>query len=174
MNPSLGVVTRTGLIGALGIGFPLALHMAGLSQIAQFLLPMFLPLAGGAFFLPFSAAVFIGAATPLLSALLTGMPPLAPPIAFMMMVELAIMMGVIAIVYRNVRANVWIALIAGIVADRVVLALLAAGLAETLGLPPALITWASLAAGIPGIALILLVVPPVVKRLATYSIRRPC
>lgn len=171
MNPSVATITRTGLVVALGLGFPWAIHMAGAGQIGKFLLPMFLPIVGGAFFLPFGAAVFAGAATPFLSSILTGMPPLAPPIGPIMMVELAAMAGMVVLVYQKLRANVWVTIASAVVVDRLILAFLAAGLGKMLKLPPAMITWATLVVGIPGMVLLFVVLPPVVARLKAYSIR---
>jgi len=165
MRYSVRHVVLAGLVGALGLGFPWAFHVVGAGQIAQMFLPMFLPLVAGAFFLPASLAIFMGAATPLLSALLTGMPPLAPPVAFLMMGELAAMTGVVALVYRRMGLNVWIALAAAIAVDRLILAVLAAGLSAAFGLPAWMVTWGTLAAGIPGILLQFLVIPPLVGRL---------
>jgi hypothetical protein len=90
----------------------------------------------------------------------------------MMMIELAVMTGVVALVYQKARLNVWLALIAAAIAGRVVLAVLAVGLGKVLGLPPAMTTWGTLAAGLPGIVLQFVVIPPIVSRLRVYSIRR--
>ena len=171
MNRSVTTITRTGLVVALGLGFPWVIHMAGAGQIGKFLLPMFLPIVGGAFFLPLGAAVFAGAATPFLSSVLTGMPPLAPPIAPIMMVELAAMAGTVALVYQKLRANVWVTITGAIIVDRLILAFLAAGLGKMLKLPPAMITWGTLVVGVPGLVLLFIVLPPVVARLKVYSIR---
>ncbi len=171
MNRSVTTITRTGLVVALGLGFPWVIHVAGAGQIGQFLLPMFLPIVGGAFFLPFGAAAFAGAATPFLSSILTGMPPLAPPIGPIMMVELAAMAGTVVLVYQKLRANVWVSIASAVIVDRIILAFLAAGLGKMLKLPPAMTTWGILVAGIPGMVLLFVVLPPVVARLEAYSIR---
>lgn len=172
MSHSTHVITRMGLVAALGLAFPWVLHMMGAGQVAQFFLPMFLPIVGGAFFLPVGAAVFVGAVTPFLSTILTGMPPLVPPVAPIMMVELVVMTGFVALLYQQVHLNAWITLVVAVIADRLILAVLAVGLGTMLGLPPSMVTWGAVAAGLPGITLLFVVIPPLVARLNAYSIRR--
>lgn len=173
MNHSVRHVVLAGLVGALGLGFPWAFHVVGAGQVAKLFLPMFLPLVAGAFFLPTGLAMFIGVAIPFVSALLTGMPPLAPPVAFLMMGELAAMTGVVAILHGRLHVNAWATLAVAVLADRAILALLAAGLSDAFGLPRWMVTWGSLAAGIPGIALQFLVIPPLVARLKREQAHRP-
>ena len=50
-------------------------------------MPMFYPLALAGFLVAPPLAMITGVAAPLVSALLTGMPPFYPPIAFIMMAE---------------------------------------------------------------------------------------
>jgi len=169
MTYTVRQVVLAGLVGALGLGFPLALHAVGAGQIGAMLLPMFLPLVAGAFFLPATLAMLAGAATPLLSGLLTGMPPLAPPIAFLMMAELVAVTGIIAALRRLTGLSVWVILAIAALADRAILALLAVGLAPAFGLPQAMVTWGSLVIGLPGIAVQFVVIPPLVARLASYG-----
>ena len=172
MTPSVRAVVLAGFVGALGLGFPWAFHLVGAGHLGRMFLPMFLPLVAGAFFLPAALAMFTGGVTPLLSALLTGMPPLAPPIAFLMMGELMAMTGTVALAYRWLQWNVWISLAIAVAVDRVILALLAAGLSGAFGLPAWMVTWGSLVIGLPGIVLLFLVIPPLVKRLNPSAERR--
>ena len=69
-------------------------------------LPMFIPLAVAAFFLDIKNALIIAIATPLASALLTGMPPLYPPIAFIMAAELAVFCSIISLLNTKTKLPV--------------------------------------------------------------------
>ncbi|MEW6756351.1 MAG: hypothetical protein AB1505_36070, partial [Candidatus Latescibacterota bacterium] len=72
---SLREVTWSAVFAALGMGVPVLFHALGLGPT---FLPMLLPvLAAGLSLRPLAAAL-VGLVTPLLSGLLTGMPPLVP------------------------------------------------------------------------------------------------
>ena len=169
MNPSLRQFVLAALFIGLGIGFPYAFHLFG-GGLGPYFLPMFLPLMIGAFFLRAPFAVFAGAVTPLLSGLIPpGMPPL--PIGLVMAVELTVICAIISVLSARHAGRLasgptmWIILGVAVVLDRLIVLVLAAGLGTLFGLPPALYTWWSIAAGLPGIALQFIVVPPVVRRL---------
>ncbi len=165
MRGPLRYLVLSGLVIGLGLGFPLVFHVVGGGNLGPVFLPMFLPLVAGAFFLPVPLAAFTGAATPIISALLTGMPPLAPPVAFLMAGELVALTAVVSLASRVFGWNTWLALAAGVLVDRAMLAILAAGLAPAFGLPAAMVTWSSLLFGVPGIALQFVIIPPLVRRL---------
>jgi len=148
-------------LGALALVLPVAFHAAGLGS--KFL-PMLLPLLLNGFLSPFSWAVLTGATVPLVSALMTGMPPLYPPVALVMSCECAVLAGVAALLYRATRPRIWPALLAAIVAGRATSLGLSWTLAAQFGLP----RWApvaSLLQGLPGVALQLAVVPIVLHTL---------
>jgi uncharacterized membrane protein YuzA (DUF378 family) len=157
--------TRNLILGAMftaaGVLLPVIFHTLGLG--AAFL-PMFWPIAVAGFFLSLPVALLTGALTPILSFVLTAMPP--PPILYRMIVELAVLSGSIALLRRSsrIRGTFWItalglfsALIAGLGG--------AALIAPLLGLPPAFYAAATLIRGIPGIAAILILVPLIMTRL---------
>ena len=149
-------------MAALGLTLPVVFHAVGLgSKFA----PMLLPLLLNGFLSPFSWAVLTGATVPLISALLTGMPPLYPPVALLLSVEGALAAGVAAALYRASR-RIWLALLVAIVCGRAVSFVLTWFAARWFGLPPAMASLASLAQGLPGIALQLVVIPLVVRALA--------
>ena len=81
---------------ALGLTLPVVFHAVGLGS--KFL-PMLLPLLLNGFLSPLGWALFTGAVTPLTSALVTGMPPLYPPVAAVMSVECMVLAGVARLVY---------------------------------------------------------------------------
>ena len=72
---SIKSMVLAALFMALGIVLPIALH--AIPDAGKIFLPMFLPVLVGALFLPWQYALAVGVFTPLLSTLLTGMPPVA-------------------------------------------------------------------------------------------------
>jgi len=149
-------------MAALGLTLPVVFHAVGLGSKFT---PMLLPLLLNGFLSPFSWAVLTGATVPLVSALLTGMPPLYPPVALLLSLEGALAAGVAAALYRASR-RIWLALLVAIVCGRAVSFVLTWFAARWFGLPPAMASLASLAQGLPGIALQLAVIPLVVRVLA--------
>jgi len=149
---------------ALGLTLPIVFHAVGLGN--KFL-PMLLPLLLNGFLSPLRWAVFTGGATPLVSALLTGMPPLYPPVAAVMAVEGIVLGGVARLIYDASRRRVWPALFAAITCGRLVSASLTWSLATLLGLPVKLSVAASLLQGLPGIALQIAVVPLALRAVHT-------
>lgn len=147
---------------ALGILLPIVFHAVGMGSI---FLPMFWPVAMSAFYLPFAYAVAVGLLTPVLSTLLTGMPPISPPILYLMIFELGFLAGITNIAYRHTRWGIFWSLLLGLSVSRTVLFLAVIPLASLLGLPPKLASIAIVVKGIPGVIIILLVIPLLVNRL---------
>jgi hypothetical protein len=85
---------------------------------------MHLPIVVGGFLLSAGRAATLGLVVPLLSAVLTGMPPIIP-IAPLMSVELMAKAGVASMLYRQLRAPMWVALPLALIADWAVLAVAA-------------------------------------------------
>jgi ABC-type Co2+ transport system permease subunit len=86
---------------------------------------MHLPVAVAGFLVSPATAVTLGVVVPFLSSVLTGMPPLSPPVAPLMALELAAKAGAASVLYRAFRLPMWVALAAAIVADWAVLSLAA-------------------------------------------------
>ena len=100
---SIKSTVLAGLFIALGVVLPMALH--AFPDAGKVFLPMFLPILLGAMFLPWQYALAVGVITPLLSGLLTGMPPMAPlPMAVMMAFEL----GAAAVIVSLMKNIKWI------------------------------------------------------------------
>jgi hypothetical protein len=118
---------------ALGVLFPILFHAVGLGSV---FLPMYWPVAAAGFFLPLSFAVLVGVITPALSFLLTGMPPVSPPVLQVMVPELAVLAFLVGLLYRKVRMAIWLSMFIGLLASRVVLFSSASLLGKALGLPP--------------------------------------
>jgi len=152
----------SGLFLALALVLPILFHAVGLGS--EFL-PMFFPILLAGFLLPFPMAVSVGIMAPLLSALLTGMPPFFPPLAFIMMVEGAVLTAVPALLYRKIGIPLYPVLALTIVADRLVLLAVVMFTARWLDLPEGALSLVSVIRGLPGCVLIMILIPPLVKEM---------
>src|SRR4030042_253892 len=157
---SLRQIPLTSLFVALAIIFPMFFHMFGLGST---FLPMFLPVIVGSMLLTWRFALMLGIISPVSSWLLTGMPPIVPPILPVMVVELTIISIIVSLLKVHLKQSVWIALIAAIVADRVVLYILVSVIAPIFGIDSPLFTTAIVLSGLPGIALQLITIPLLMK-----------
>lgn len=152
-------LSRAGLLGALGLLLPIGFHALGWG--GKVFLPMHLPVTAAGFLVSPGTAVSVGVIVPFLSSVLTGMPPLAPPIAPLMAVELAAKAGVASVLYRSLRLPLWVALLAAIVADWVVLAVAAWLAAGIFAIEAGAIHYVTVAivVGLPGTVLQVVAVP---------------
>ena len=159
-------LSLAGLLGALGLLLPVGFHALGWA--GKVFLPMHLPIVLAGFLLAPSTAASLGFVVPLLSAVLTGMPPLAPPIAPLMAAELAAKATVISVAYRKLRLPLWLALLLGIVVDWVVLALAAVAAADffAISAPPAAYVWGVIALSVPGTIIQIVAAPAAVAGIA--------
>jgi len=176
---SARLVTAVGVGAASGVVLPALFHAVGLGPV---FLPMHLPVLVAGAVAGWQAGLLCGVGLPWLNHLLTGSPPLVPPVAPLMSVELATY-GTAAGVLRPwftraaaeprlnplegwAREVGW--LLATLLVGRVALGLAAVALGPALGLrvPPAVYVWSALVTGAPGIALQVVSVPVVVGRLS--------
>lgn len=165
---SVRKITWPAFFICLGIILPMALHMFSLGRN---FLPMHIPVLIGSLLLGAGSGIFIGAITPLLSCLLTGMPPLMPPIVFMMMFELALYGIISAVLYKKLKLNIYISLIAAIIAGRIFYGAFAYLLFPLIGLQKVPFFYPvtlGLIEALPGIILQLIIVPPIVKILEKH------
>lgn len=153
-----------GFFGMLALALPVVFHLVGLGR---YLLPMFLPILMLGFLVRWSTAVQVGAFVPIVSALLTGMPPLYPPIAIIMSCEGVVLGGVAALCYRTWGMGLWPSLLLAIGAERLTLAILMLVFSEVFHLMTGVVVTASVLAGAPGVALQIVLVPYVVRRIET-------
>lgn len=166
-------VTFAGLFIALGILIPMLFHAFGLGRV---FLPMHLPVfVAGLAYGP-GCGLLTGALTPVLSAVLTGMPPLAPmPVAQMMVFELGVYGLVAGLLSHRLRLGVIISLLGAMLGGRLVYGLLGAFVLPLLGfsgIPVLFPLTAGLLSSIPGVVLQLVVVP-VAVRLITRATKTP-
>ena len=147
------------LFAALGILFPQLFHFLGLGPA---FLPMFIPILIGCMFINWRFAVLLGILTPAVSWMLTGMPPLAPPILPVLIIELSITGLVISLLRQLTYWSVWIILPVGLLVDRVILFSIVIIVAPLFEISHPLFSLALVAAGVPGILLQFLIVPAAV------------
>ncbi len=150
-----------GLFGAAALLLPVLFHLVRLGHV---FMPMYLPLMSLAFFVrPLPAAV-TALLTPLLSAALTGMPPLFPPVALFMALELAAMAGLVALARRRwPNGNEWLVLLPVLLFGRVLYVGLVYLFALAVELPAGFLAGVSLLGGWPGLILMMVVIPPIAR-----------
>jgi len=154
-----------GLFGAAALLLPTMFHVL---QLGHVFMPMYLPLVALAFVVRPRIAVLTALMVPLVSAAVTGMPPLFPPVAFVMAAELALMALFIGVATaRFPDANPLLILVPVLLLGRVVNFVLMYAAAALLDLPAGFVAGLSLLSGWPGIILMIVVVPPLV-----HAIRR--
>ena len=170
MKTSTQHLTLSALLMATGIVFPLLFHFVGLGPM---FLPMFWPIAVAGFLLPVPLAAAVGAMTPIVSALSTGMPP--PPILYKMIFELAVLAGTVGLLYRKTRCGTFLIVLTGVAASRATGWLASLALAPILGLPRTLYAAVSILEGTPGIIALLVLIPFILKKIFHESIfkRKP-
>ena len=154
-------LTYSSLFLALGLVLPQLFHLLG--GAGPVFLPMHLPVLLAGFYLGGPRGAAIGLLTPLLSSLVTGMPPV--PILYFMTAEVAVYGFAAGYFYQTRNLHLPAALLLAMVAGRMALALAVFTLQPLLGLmlsPTAYLSGAFLT-GIPGMALQLLFVPLLVK-----------
>ena len=149
------LLTRAGLLIALGIVLPYLAHLTGIG--GNMFLPMHLsPLLAGFLVGPLYGLI-IGAVLPPLNFAISGMPPM-PTMAFMIF-ELAAFGLITGLMYKKFR--VIISLITAMLAGRVLYALAFALLIEFQN--PLLIIGGGIVTGLPGIVIQLALIPLIVK-----------
>ncbi|MGB9836553.1 MAG: ECF transporter S component [Candidatus Saccharicenans sp.] len=151
-----------GLFLALALGLPPAFHLVGLGSS---FLPMFYPVLLAGFLLHYGISVPVALLAPLVSAALTGMPPVYPPIAFIMMAEGLAMTLLPYLLFQKWKLNIYAALAITMAAERIILFLAIWITADWLKLPGLFLGPVSLLKGLPGIIIIFLVIPPLVANL---------
>lgn len=155
-------LTLSAMFLALSILFPILFHAMNLGAI---FLPMFWPITTAAFFISMPLAIGIGTLAPILSSLMTGMPPISPPIMHVMMIEFIFLTGTIGLLYRKTRFGLAWILILGLLVSRFILFFIVMVLAPILGLPGTVFSLALVIQGVPGVIAIILLVPLFVSKM---------
>lgn len=150
-----------GLFGAAALLLPIIFHVLHLGHI---FMPMYLPLIALAFFVRPLVATTTSFLVPLLSGITTGIPPFYPPVALFMSCELAIMSTIISLVYiKWQNINEWLILIPVLLLGRVLYVIFVYLFSLVVSLPAGFMAGVTLLSGWPGLILIVVVVPPLVR-----------
>ena len=154
----------TSLFIACGLLLPLAFHSFGM--VGRTFLPMHLPVFMGGLLLGWLPGLIIGALMPVLSSLLTGMPPLIPSLP-MMFLELALFGLVSGYLYHDKRKNIYFALITAMIVGRLGAAFVLMLFSDILGirLHPLTYVAATFMTGLAGVIFQIVFIPILVKRL---------
>lgn len=165
--PTARELAYGGLFGAAALLLPTVFHLV---QLGRVFMPMYLPLVALAFLVGPRVAALTAVLVPLISGLVTGMPPFYPPVAPVMAAELGLMALLISVIIRlRPRANEWVVLVLVLFIGRVVNVLLTYLAARVMELPAGFVAGLSLLSGWPGIVLMIVVVPPLVRTLKKRS-----
>lgn len=162
MTPKFRYLTHSALYLALAVLLPIAFHGFGLG--GRIFLPMHIPPLLAGFLVGPSSGVIVGLLAPLLSYLLTGMPPTyAVPL---MSLELPMYGLVAGMTYRKLHLNIYIALVAAMIVGRIMFGLGLFVLGMFIDLPYTAAAFFSaggaVVTGLPGIAVQMVLIPLIV------------
>ncbi|MDD4102938.1 MAG: class I SAM-dependent methyltransferase [Kiritimatiellae bacterium] len=150
-----------GIFGAAALLLPVLFHAL---QLGRIFMPMYLPLVTLAFFVKPGPAALTALVLPVLSGAVTGMPPFYPPVAPAMSLELALMAAMIGALRKTLpRLPVWAVLAVALFAGRVFSAGFFYAAAAFMSLPAGFVASISLLSGWPGIVLMLIVIPAIMR-----------
>lgn len=163
-------MTGTALCMALGLVLPMFFHLFGAGPT---FLPMHIPvlLCGFVFGWPYGAVC--GFLVPILSSVLTGMPPIFPT-ATAMMLELCAYGALTGFFYQKLRWNVYLSLIAAMIGGRIVSGAANAVFLGMAGKPYGFAAFlsASFVEAIPGILIQIVLIPVLVLALKRAKLIR--
>ena len=153
----------SGLLIALGLVLPMAFHLfkAG----GPVFLPMHIPVLLGGMILSPIFALLVGVLTPIVSNLLTSMPPLMPMLPIMI-VELGLYGLVASILRKKLNLGVFISLIISMIIGRIGAGLVVYVMTSVFAVqfaPPIAFVIGGISKGIPGIIIQLIFIPIIVK-----------
>lgn len=150
-----------GVFGAAALLLPVLFHLVRLGHI---FMPMYLPLMALSFYVGPRMAGLTALTLPLLSSAMTGMPPMYPPVALLMAVELSAMATIASwLSHRFHRLPAAIILAPTLVAGRLLYVGLVYLVSMFIDLPAAFVAGLSLLSGWPGVVLMLVAIPSMVK-----------
>ncbi|MCT4686944.1 ECF transporter S component [Vallitalea sp.] len=150
----------TALFAALGVILPQMFHVFG-SVSGRVLLPMHIPVLLAGFVCGPISGLLVGLISVLVSHVFTGMPPV--PILFFMIAELPVYGLMAGLLFNKFRLNMILSLILAMVAGRIVVGIMIICATSLFGitLPPFINVVGMTIAGLPGIALQIVVIPSV-------------
>lgn len=159
-NHSIQKLCTAGFLIAMGILLPQIFHIIGGPTMGGIFLPMHIPVLISGLLLGSFYGTAVGAITPLISFVLTGMPP-AAKLPFMF-IELAAY-GYLSGIFQAKRCNLYLSLILAQFGGRLVNAftLLIAAYLLRLDVPPVITVFTSFVTGLPGIVIQLIIIPAI-------------
>lgn len=151
------------LMVALAVTLPLVAHLTKVG--GQIILPMHIPIFLAGLMLEPGWAVAVAVVSPITSFLLTGMPPMSPPMLPLMVVELSTYALVLSLLSRRDRYRIWVTLPVSMLVGRVALGLAAAliGPLFNFHVNPLIYVYGAMIKGLPGIALQLIIIPAICR-----------
>lgn len=152
-----------GLMGALAVALPWLFHWIPGAGVV--LLPMHLPVLVAGLLVNLPVSGVVGFIAPLVSGLLTGMPPL--PTAILMAPQLLALAVCAGLLWRKVGLNIYLVAICSVLAAQLVFAAEIALVGELLKVKWTAVGYLAtgIVAGLPGIGLQIGVIPPLVLHL---------
>ncbi len=166
-NFTMKNIVNSALLLALGVVLPQVFHVFGQAS-GQTLLPIHIPVLLTGFICGPVFGLIVGILTPILSHLFTGMPPMSPmPVLLFMLIELPAYGFFSGMLYKKYSLNVYISLIIAMLAGRIVNGVGMAIFVAFLSLPinPIVSVLSSIAMGLPGIAIQIIIIPVIVTAL---------
>ena len=151
----------------LGLILPRLINFAGSQTLGNLISPMHIPVfLAGLILGPFYGSL-IGFITPLFSTLIFAMPPMAPPITFLMAFELATFGLIAGYLYSSKMKNIYLSLVAAMILGRFVYGLALIALGPVFEFNPPFIPFMQgvFVTGIPGIVIQLVIIPLIVEKI---------
>lgn len=147
---------------ALAVLFPQIFHLTGIGGTV--ILPMHIPVILAGLLVCPAIGLYVGIIAPIISHMLTGMPPVSPPILPLMVVELGAYGLVAGLMHRIFKKNTYLSLIAAMAAGRTALGIAAYVMMRFFGfgINPMTYVKGAIVTGLPGIALQLVLIPVLV------------
>lgn len=157
-------IVYSAMFVAIGILLPVIFHSFNMG--GQIFLPMHIPVLISGLFLGPLPGLMIGMITPILSSLLTGMPPIFPMLPIMV-VELGVYGLSSGYIGKVMNGKTYLPLIAGMVDGRIAAGIAVFALSRLFGaqLSPIPFLQGAVVTGLPGIIIQLIIIPPIVKAL---------
>ncbi|NMA82671.1 MAG: ECF transporter S component [Epulopiscium sp.] len=148
-----------GFFIALGFLFPQIFHLIGGPLAGQTFLPMHIPILLAGLLLGPWIGLFVGLSVPIISHLLTGMPPI--PLLYIMVFELIAYGFLAGLLHKTFHLHYFISLLFAMIGGRIVsgLAFFVAANLLHIGFPPNLSIIGSIITGLPGIIIQILFIP---------------
>ncbi|RKX23344.1 MAG: ECF transporter S component [Candidatus Zixiibacteriota bacterium] len=165
-------IAHSALYLAIAIALPIIFHQFGIA--GRIFLPMHIPVLICGFIVGAGPAVIVGLLAPILSHLMTSMPPAyAVPL---MTMELSLYGFTAALTYRRLKLNIYLSLLIAMIFGRLAFALglFILGLFIALPYGPAQFFAAggAVISGVPGIIVQFIIIPPLIlslKRMRHYN-----